>query len=121
MTLPTRSSLDAARIQSARLRRQMIAAQEELDWRCYRLYGLLPAGSVESDFEHPAPPEVALGERAFEIVMARRILEAHSTSTKWFECAGHRPRSGRHPSVTGQTTISRRGAASHFALIESKP
>jgi hypothetical protein len=84
MTLPTRASLDAARIQSARLRRQMIAAQEELDWRCYRLYGLLPAGSDEADFEHPTPPEVALGERAFEIVLARRVA-AGQESTTWFE------------------------------------
>lgn len=84
MTLPTRASLDAARRQSAHLRRQMIATQEELDWRCYRLYGLLPADSGESLFEHAAPPEVALGERAFEIVMARR-LAAGQESTTWFE------------------------------------
>jgi hypothetical protein len=62
----------------------MIAAQEELDWRCYRLYGLLPAGSDEADFEHPTPPEVALGERAFEIVLARRVA-AGQESTTWFE------------------------------------
>jgi len=84
VTLPTRASLDAARRQSAHLRRQMIATQEELDWRCYRLYGLLPADSGESLFEHAAPPEVALGERAFEIVMARR-LAAGQESTTWFE------------------------------------
>ena len=84
MTLPTRASLDAARTQSVRLRRQMIAAQEELDWRCYRLYGLLPADSDEADFEHPTPPEVALGERAFEIVLARRVA-AGQESTTWFE------------------------------------
>ena len=90
MTLPTRASLDAARRQSAHLRRQMIAAQEELDWRCYRLYGLLPADSGESLFEHAAPPEVALGERAFEIVMARR-LAAGQESTTWFERHGSTP------------------------------
>jgi len=84
VTLPTRQSLDAARSQSARLRRQMIAAQEELDWRCYRLYGLLPTGSDAADFEHPAPPEVALGERAFEIVLARRVAAGQETTT-WFE------------------------------------
>ncbi|WP_300336614.1 BREX-2 system adenine-specific DNA-methyltransferase PglX [Accumulibacter sp.] len=96
MTLPTRQSLDAARTQSARLRRQMIAAQEELDWRCYRLYGLLPAGSKESDFEHSAPPEVALGERPFEIVMARRILEG-ALQTKWFEWLGIKPKTDIPP------------------------
>jgi hypothetical protein len=40
-TLPTRASLDAARAQATSLRRQMIATQEELDWRCYELYSLL--------------------------------------------------------------------------------
>ncbi|SBT07043.1 conserved hypothetical protein [Candidatus Accumulibacter aalborgensis] len=84
MTLPTRQSLDAACSHASHLRRQMIAAQEELDWRCYRLYGLLPADSGESLFEHAAPPEVALGERAFEIVLARRVA-AGQESTTWFE------------------------------------
>jgi hypothetical protein len=103
MTLPTRSSLDAARIQSARLRRQMIAAQEELDWRCYRLYGLLPADSDEADFEHPTPPEVALGERAFEIVLARRVAAGQDRPPG--SSATLRHRSPRSP-VTGPTTIA---------------
>ncbi len=46
----------------------MIALQEELDWQVYSLYGLLdddltPRRSV---------PELRLGERAFEIVLAAR-------------------------------------------------
>lgn len=65
--------MDAARAHSSQLRRQMIASQEELDWRCYRLYGLLSADEVGIDLEWPAPIEVALGERAFEIVLARRM------------------------------------------------
>jgi len=36
MTLPTRRSLDEARARAASLRRQMIASQEELDWRAKR-------------------------------------------------------------------------------------
>jgi len=76
--------LAAARDQSDRLHRQLIARQEELDWRCYRLYGLLPVGIDASAFEHPGPPEVVLGERAFEIVLARRIAAGNETST-WFE------------------------------------
>ena len=92
MTLPTRASLDAARRQSAHLRRQMIATQEELDWRCYWLYGLLPAagGADPAAYEHPTPPEVALGERAFEIVLARRIAAGTETTT-WFERHGSIP------------------------------
>jgi hypothetical protein len=90
MALPTRASLDAARARAAELRRQMIAHQEELDWRCYRLYGLLPAKSQAADFEHAAPPEVALGERAFEIVLARRLAAGLETTT-WFERHGSTP------------------------------
>ena len=88
--LPNRASLDAARTRAAQLRRQMIAGQDELDWRCYRLYGLLPAKSQASDFEHAAPPEVALGERAFEIVLARRLALGVETTT-WFERHGSTP------------------------------
>jgi hypothetical protein len=69
--LPDRARLDYARERATSLRRQMIAAQEELDWQCYRSYGLLPPGT-------DAPPEVALGERAFEIVLARRMAAARS-------------------------------------------
>lgn len=87
MTLPTRQSLDAARARAASLLRQMIALQEELDWRCYGLYGLLPAAA---DLEHPNPPEVALGERAFEIVLARRLAAGQETTT-WFERHGSTP------------------------------
>jgi len=89
MTLPTRQSLDAARQRTESLRR-MIATQEELDWRCYRLYGLLPADGEASIFEHPAPPEVGLGERAFEILLARRIAAGRETTT-WFERHGSTP------------------------------
>ncbi len=79
-----------ARRRAESLRRQMIATQEELDWRCYRLYGLLPAGGDAAAYEHPAPPEVALGERAFEIVLARRMAGGSETTT-WFERHGSTP------------------------------
>ncbi len=90
MTLPTRQSLDAARARAASLLRQQIATQEELDWRCYRLYGLLPDGGDAAACEHPTPPEVALGERAFEIVLARRVAAGTETTT-WFERHGSTP------------------------------
>lgn len=89
--LPTRLSLGAAREHAARLRRQMIALQEELDWQCYRLYGLLPADVTPNELEWSgAPVEVALGERAFEIVLARRIAAGHEQTT-WFERHGSIP------------------------------
>ncbi len=84
------TGLVAARDCSAKLRQQMIAQQEELDWRCYRLYGLLPAGVAISDVECDAPGEVALGERAFEIALARRVA-AGTEQTTWFERHGSTP------------------------------
>jgi hypothetical protein len=68
----------------------MIANQEELDWRCYRLYSLLPATLETSYFECTTPPEVALGERAFEIVLARRMASDTESST-WFARHGSTP------------------------------
>jgi hypothetical protein len=89
--IPTPTRLQAACIEVAQLRRQMIAAQEELDWRCYRLYGLLPssADSVEHDVRMDAI-EINLGERAFEIVLARR-LAAGTEQTTWFKRHGSSP------------------------------
>lgn len=83
--VPTRAALDAARDQAARLRAQMIALQEELDWRCYRLYRL-----IDAPLETASPPELALGERAFEIALARRMAEGEEETT-WFERHGSTP------------------------------
>ena len=77
--LPSTSDLAAARARAEQLRQGMISAQEELDWHCYRLYGLLPESMEASD-----PPPIRLGERAFEIVMARRMA-AGLLDTKWFD------------------------------------
>lgn len=76
----------------------MIALQEELDWQCYRLYGLIEAAD---DLEWPEDriaelPELNLGERTFEISMVRQ-MEAGELETTWFERhkeAGSRPISG---------------------------
>ncbi|MEF8723739.1 MAG: BREX-2 system adenine-specific DNA-methyltransferase PglX [Candidatus Accumulibacter delftensis] len=81
----SRSNLDAAKARYAARMHQMIAVQEELDWHCYRLYGLVVL-TLETD----VPPEVAPGERAFEIVMARRMA-AGTFETRWFEWLGVEP------------------------------
>ena len=78
-TVPTREALDAARGEAEATRAWMISLQEELDWRCYRLYGLL-----EDAPEQLNPPSLRLGERAFEIAMARRIA-AGELETAWFD------------------------------------
>lgn len=84
---PTREALDAARSEFEAARATMIALQEELDWHCYHLYGL------SNDCpDHPNPPPLHLGERAFEIVMARR-MNAGDPEAAWFTRHGSTPRS----------------------------
>jgi hypothetical protein len=70
----------------------MIALQEELDWAVYGAYFLLE--SDDSVCTLPADvanvPEVSLGERAFEIVLARKVA-AGEVETAWFERHGSNP------------------------------
>ena len=84
---PSAGSLLTARTRTRQIREQMIAAQEELDWRCYGLYKV-----TDDDLCTPRNdvPPVRLGERAFEIVLARRIA-AGRVETKWFERHGSTP------------------------------
>ncbi|MCL5969860.1 MAG: BREX-2 system adenine-specific DNA-methyltransferase PglX [Betaproteobacteria bacterium] len=88
--LPTRTSLDEACARTLQVRQRMVFEQEELDWHCYRLYGLLPADVEVDQVEHGTAVEVALGERAFEIVLARRMAAGRETSN-WFERHGSTP------------------------------
>ena len=82
--------LDEARDDGERLFRKMIALQEELDWRCYEFYGLLDDGAAPLAAGLDDVPEVQLGERPFEIVMARKIA-AGELATTWFERHGSTP------------------------------
>lgn len=63
---------------SESLLQRMCALQEELDWECYELYGLLDDAPCCDD-----PPSIQLGQRAFEIVLARK-MEAGEEETTWF-------------------------------------
>lgn len=90
-TLPTRAVLDAARDQATQQHGQMIASQEELDWECYEFYSLLRSiDGRQSHFLCKTPPTLALGERAFEIVLARRMAASREQTT-WFERHGATP------------------------------
>lgn len=84
---PTRERLAEARSRAEALRVRMVAVQEELDWECYHLYGL-----VDEDLTAPADqvPDLNKGERAFEIVLARKMAAGEAEST-WFERHGSRP------------------------------
>lgn len=77
--VPSTELLTGAADSSASLRDQMIAAQEELDWFAYRAYGLTEEELTCSG----TLPEVQLGERAFEIALARRVA-AGTETTAWF-------------------------------------
>jgi hypothetical protein len=101
---PTRAALDAARTEAEAARARMIALQEELDWRCYCLYGLL-----DEVLEHKNPPPLRLGERAFEIVLARRMA-AGELETAWFE---------RHRS-TPITELPARWPADYRNMVERR-
>ncbi|MEV5881403.1 BREX-2 system adenine-specific DNA-methyltransferase PglX [Streptomyces sp. NPDC052020] len=90
---PTASALRDARCHYNHLRARMIALQEELDWQVYALYGLLdddlrPAARDGDEFADV--PELALGQRAFEIVLARRV-QAGEASDEWFRRHGSTP------------------------------
>ena len=66
----------------------MIALQEELDWDVYHRYGLLTDEQAAELIAAPASvPNLKLGQRAFEIVLARR-MERGELETQWF--ARHR-------------------------------
>ncbi len=77
-TTPNRSLLDAARAKAKGLFHEMVARQEELDWLCYRIFGLIEGTQAE----HAAPPGLHPGERSFEMVMARRMSGGH-LSSEW--------------------------------------
>jgi hypothetical protein len=78
----------STREEDERLRAQMIALQEELDWDVYHRYGLITDEQAADLIAPPAfVPNLNLGERAFEIVLARRA-ERGELETQWF--ARHR-------------------------------
>lgn len=77
---------DAREVWRAR-REQLIFEQEELDWEVYRAYGL-----IEEDLNYSGGSieQIRLGERAFEIALARKVAEG-SEETAWFERHGSTP------------------------------
>ncbi|PIB05959.1 hypothetical protein B1C81_26975 [Streptomyces sp. HG99] len=89
---PARKALDAARTTREETRHQMIALQEELDWEVYGAYGLLSddeRARLTTTGDTPTP-SLLLGERAFEIVLARRIATGEA-SDSWFVRHGATP------------------------------
>ena len=84
--VPSGARLAENRRETEPLQARMVALQEELDWLSYRLYGL--TGEDDPSLEWPMTeselPGLKLGERAFEVAMARQ-MEAGELQTAWFE------------------------------------
>ena len=113
----SRAALDTHKDQATALLRRMIALQEELDWRCYTLYGITDQNLCYRDASGNQldPPAIALGQRAFEIVMARKMA-AGELETTWFE----RHRSTPITALPGHWPDDyRRLVERRMALIES--
>jgi hypothetical protein len=94
--------------------RKVVAWQEELDWQLYESFSLVePAERVslpEGAGTDVVPPHgLELGERAFEIVLARRMA-AGDLQTTWFERHGSTPITElpRHWSVEYRELVQRR-------------
>ncbi|MFH8610247.1 BREX-2 system adenine-specific DNA-methyltransferase PglX [Streptomyces sp. NPDC018029] len=87
----TAHSLREARDAWHSARARVIGLQEELDWQVYSLYGLhLEDLRVSEDPHSLDIPSLALGERAFEIVLARRVTQGEA-SDEWFKRHGSMP------------------------------
>lgn len=84
---PSSERLRECRDEFSKVRKQMIYVQDELDWECYRLYGLIDDDLCYHGDELPV---VELGQRAFEIVMARRMAKGE-LETSWFQRHGSTP------------------------------
>ena len=62
---------------------KMIAIQDDLDWFVYQIYELLPTDkNLPPNIENPPP--IKMGQRAFEILMARKMA-AGELETTWFQ------------------------------------
>lgn len=90
--VPTPTRLNEAKAEQDALFAKMFLLQEELDWCCYGLYGLLDSDNVPLI---PVEKQDELGglqrgQRAFEIVLARKIA-ADEVESSWFEVTGATP------------------------------
>ncbi len=107
---PVASALREAKVRWESIRARMIALQEELDWQVYSLYNLHSEDlRVSEDPDDPNIPELALGERAFEIVLARRVA-AGEASDEWFK---------RHNS-TPNTEVPAHWPASYREVVQKR-
>ncbi|MDA0169810.1 BREX-2 system adenine-specific DNA-methyltransferase PglX [Solirubrobacter taibaiensis] len=79
--------LEARQARDVALTDRLVSLQEELDWQVLAAYGLVPDDLPV--FGEDAPP-IKLGQRAFEVVLARQVARGE-TETTWFERHGSTP------------------------------
>ena len=87
-SVPLQDSLATARTTAAETLSEMVRLQEDLDWQCYRLYGLLEESLVGPSPPAPLPaagrgePEdvVKPDQRAFETELARKPADSTAIS-----------------------------------------
>lgn len=103
---PNEPRLSEARARGAELRRRMVAVQEELDWRCLYLYGVV---DEDRSFPPDEVPGIDRGQRAFEFVLARRV-SAGEVETEWF----------RRHGVTPQTDLPAEWPATYRERVEQR-
>ncbi len=110
--LPDSTVLSDSRLKAEAHFRAMVALQEELDWKCYQIFGI-----TKHDYtcSREAIPGIDFGERAFELVMARRMA-CGDIDANWFDRHGVLPKSDlpAHWPVEYREVVEKR-----IALIES--
>jgi hypothetical protein len=79
-SIPGSDLLDERKKQASSCRGRLVTLQEELDWKCYDLYGLTEESLC---FDSDELPELLPGQRAFEILMARQLADG-VIETTWF-------------------------------------
>ncbi|KXP14486.1 BREX-2 system adenine-specific DNA-methyltransferase PglX [Tsukamurella pseudospumae] len=84
---PSLHRLEKAQRESERLTSELMSEQEELDWETYRHYGLT---HVDLTLPPGTAPGLTLGERAFEIALAR-CAAVGEVDTAWFARHGSTP------------------------------
>jgi len=85
---PSLDGMIAATARAGAIQTEMIAMQEEIDWRVLYLFGIVPEDL--SVIPEKTPP-IKRGLRAFEIVMGRSVDEGDESRNSWFERHGIEP------------------------------
>lgn len=83
------AAMAAGSLEQQRIMARMVMLQEELDWHTYHAFGLT-ADTLTCSSPNVGDLGVITGERAFEIVMARR-MSAGELQTAWFDRHGCTP------------------------------